>query len=210
MDPADRGAGTVAGLILAAGESRRMGRPKATLDWGGVPLLHHQVQALREAGCEPVIVVLGAEAHNLRARLREAPPCVVVENAAYRSGRASSLRVGASLVPDDAGAVLVASVDQPCRASTVEALIAAWRTSEALIVVPRHDGRNGHPVLIDSALRAELGAVQEASEGLRAVRAAHREATRFVDVDDPRVTLNLNTPAAYEAARATLAPDASG
>ena len=90
---------------------------------------------------------------------------------------------------------MVASVDTPLSRATVRALIDAWRAlpGPGAIVVPRHGGRNGHPGLFDGALLPELRAVQEESQGLRAVRRAHTKTTTFLDVDDPLVTLNLNT-----------------
>ena len=195
---------TVAGLILAAGESQRMGRPKALLDWGGKTLLQHQIDTTIEAGCAPVVGVLGARAHQVRARTRCEAPCLLVENAAYRSGRASSLRVGARMVAEGTGAVIVASVDAPMSRGTIERLIEEWRASGAAIVVPRFEGKNGHPALFDGGLLAELRVVQDSAQGLKAVRAAHREGTQFVDVDDALVGLNLNTPDDYAAAQSLL------
>ncbi len=201
----------VAAIVLAAGESRRMGRAKALLDWGGKPLLQHQIDELSAAGCEPIAVVLGHEAERIAAGIRCVGGCRVVRNREYASGRASSLRAGAGALPGDAVAVVVASVDTPLRGATVRALIAAWRgrPDPGAIVVPRHAGRNGHPGLFGGPLLAELRAVREESQGLRAVRRAHAAATTFLDVDDPLVTLNLNTPEAYESARRDYAPDSA-
>ena len=196
----------VAALVLAAGESRRMGRPKALLDWGGKPLLQHQIDELAAAGCDPVVVVLGHEAPTIEAAIDCRGPCRIVLNSRYMSGRASSLRAGAATLPDDTGAVIVASVDGPCSTSTVRALIDAWRAgpTPGSIIVPRHEGRNGHPALFDGSLLAEIRAVEERSQGLRAVRRAHVATTTFLDVDDPLVTLNLNTPEDYAAAKTRL------
>ena len=198
----------VAAIVLAAGESRRMGRPKPLLDWGGKPLLQHQIDELSAAGCEPIVVVLGHDAERIAAAIR-CGGCPVVHNREYASGRASSLRAGADALPDDAAAVVVASVDTPLRSATVGALIEAWRdrADPGAIIVPRHAGRNGHPSLFGGSLLPELRAVREESQGLRAVRRAHADATAFLDVDDPLVTLNLNTPQAYESARRAYAPD---
>jgi len=183
-----------------------MGRPKALLDWGGAPLLQHQVDELAAAGCDPIVVVLGARSQQVRARLRPGSPCRVVENAAYRSGRASSVRVGARAVPDGVDAVVVASVDGPLSAATVRALLDERARGGAAIVVPRHEGRRGHPALFGAELLTELRAVTEAGEGLRALRRAHADATAFVDVDDPRVLLNLNTPDEYASAAKRWVP----
>ena len=203
------GPDVVAGLILAAGESTRMGQPKALLDWGGTPLLQHQIDVLTAAGCAPVVVVMGHGAAQVRARIHCAEPCRIVENADYRRGRASSVRAGAEAVPDDADAVVVAAVDQPCLEATVRSLIGRWRGGQASIVVPRYGGKNGHPALFAGALLAELRDVREETEGLRAVRARHRERTEFVDVDDPLVVIDLNTPEEYEAARRRFLPGRS-
>ncbi len=193
--------GAVAALILAAGASSRMGEPKALLDWGGKPLLQHQIHELTAAGCEPVHVVLGHEAQRIKESVCCPEPCRLLLNAQYMAGRASSVRAGAATLPDDAAAVVIASVDTPCRATTVRTLIQAWRAGDAAIVVPRREGRNGHPAVFDGALLPELRAVEERHEGLRAVRRAHVQATQFLGMDDPLVGLDLNTPEDYEAAR---------
>ena len=129
----------------------------------------------------------------------------MVHNPDYRSGRASSLRTGAAALPDglrDGGAIAVTGVDQPVRASTLKRLIVGWRESGAPIVAPQYEGRTGHPLLLDGSLLDELRTVEEASEGLRAIRSRHGNAARIVVVDDPWVRFNLNTPQAYAAAHA--------
>ena len=157
----------VAAIVLAAGESRRMGRAKARLDWGGTPLLQHQIgrtrrRRLRSGGRSP-----RARADRIAATIRCDGGCQVVRNREYASGRASSLRAGAAALPGDAAAIVVASVDTPVSRATVRALIDAWRAlpGPGAIVVPRHGGRNGHPSLFDGALLPELRAVQERRRG---------------------------------------------
>ena len=108
------------------------------------------------------------------------------------------------MVAKGIGAVVVASVDAPMSRETIEQLIEAWRASGAAIVVPRFEGKNGHPALFDGGLLAELQVVQDSAQGLKAVREAHREGTQFVDVDDALVGLNLNTPEDYAAAKSLL------
>ena len=190
---------TTAAILLAAGASSRMGRAKPLLDWGGRPLVAAQVKALQAAGCTPVIVVLGARA----AAVRRALPAVArwTANIAWREGRAGSIRAGARAVPAHAERIVIASVDQPCSAEAVRRTIAALAANpDARIAVPRHAGRNGHPPVFDAALLPELRRVSERSEGLRELRRRWREATIFVEVDDPLVLLNLNTPEDYRAA----------
>ncbi len=202
----DRPGGAVAGLVLAAGESTRMGQPKPLLRWGPRTLLQHQIDALTRAGCQPVVVVLGHEAAAIRAHLTGTAPCQIVENPEYRQGRAESVRAGIRAIPAGAEAVVIINVDQPCRADTVRALIAARRRTGALIAVPTHQGKAGHPAIFAGGLREELLHVSEAGEGLRAVRAAHARETLMVAMDDPQITLDLNTPDAYTAAERRYAP----
>lgn len=192
---------STAAILLAAGASSRMGRAKPLLDWGGRPLVAAQVEALQAAGCAPVIVVLGARAAAVRRALP--PSARWTTNAAWREGRAGSIRAGGRAIPAHAERIVIASVDQPCSAGAVRRTIAALAANPAArIAVPRHDGRNGHPPVFDAALLPELRRVSERSEGLRELRRRWREATIFVEVDDPLVLLNLNTPEDYRRASA--------
>lgn len=191
-----------AAVLLAAGEARRMGRPKQLLDWGGVPLVTAQVHALLDGGCAPVIVVLGAHAALVEEKIPRRADVQRVTNRQWHAGRSSSLRCGARLVPDRADAVVIASVDQPVRPATIQLLSAALReTADALIAVPRHLGKNGHPPLLHAQLLPALRSVTERTEGVRALRRRYAAETIFLEVNDPFVRLNLNTPAAYEQAR---------
>ena len=195
----------IAAILLAAGESSRMGRPKQLLDWRGQALIAAQVEALLAARCRPVVVVLGAHDREVRAAIPSRPDVQIATNRNWREGRASSIRTGARAVPPAVDAVVVVSVDQPTDASVIEKLESAFdRSPDARIAVPRHDGRNGHPPLFRSELLPQLQSVTERQEGLRALRRRHAERTIFVEADNPIVTLNLNTPDAYRRARALL------
>ena len=193
--------GQAAAILLAGGESRRMGRPKPLLDWGGETLIEYQVRQLREAGCRPVIVVLGHEADAVRPAVKRAGGLAVI-NELYREGRASSVRVGAAALPEDATAAVVVNVDQPRPAHVTAGLLAALSSSGALIAVAAHHGRRGHPVAFKDALFAELRAVSESTEGLREVLRRHERDVLEVEFDDDVVLLDLNTPADYEKAAA--------
>ena len=191
----------IAAILLAAGESTRMGRPKQLLNWQGRPLVTAQVETLLEAECRPVIVVLGAFAQRIRREIPARADVQVTTNHGWRSGRASSIRAGARAVPPDVEGIAVVSVDQPTRAEAVARLARKLDSSaNALIVVPRHEGRNGHPPVFRAELLPELQNVTERQEGLRQVRRRHSDRTIFLEMNDPIVTLNLNTPDAYERA----------
>jgi len=195
----------LAAILLAAGESARMGEPKQLLDWGGTPLVTAQVDTLLAAGCRPVVVVLGAHQQRVRSAIPARADVQIATNRQWRTGRASSIRTAARAVPSAVDVVVVSSVDQPTRPEVIRRLAEALQSdSTAWIAVPRHDGRNGHPPLFDASLLPELQSVTERHEGLRQVRRRHAEQTIFVDMDDPIVTLNLNTPEAYQNALALL------
>jgi CTP:molybdopterin cytidylyltransferase MocA len=195
---------SVAGVLLAAGLSTRMGTTKALLDWQGVPLVVFQAQQLRTAGCDPVIVVVGHDAARLRAALIE-QPVTIVENGSFRSGRASSVRTGAEAVDDAAGAVVLLNVDQPRRGALIAALIAARLENDAAIATPTFDGHGGHPAVFAGRLLPELRAVDDSSQGLRAVVTRHARERLLLPWEDAEVLLDLNDAAAYETARSLWA-----
>ncbi|MBA4181444.1 MAG: hypothetical protein C0506_12710 [Anaerolinea sp.] len=185
-------------IVLAAGFSTRMGRPKALLDWGGQPLIAYQVQQLKEAGADEVIVVLGHRADEVH-RAMKGLPCRVMINARYQMGRASSLRIGAKAASRDADGIIVINVDQPRPIAFLKQLIAAFNP-ERLGVRPVHHGHHGHPVLLSGRLREELMGVDDGNEGLLAVIRKHAAEIDEVETGE-LLALDINTPEDYEAAR---------
>jgi molybdenum cofactor cytidylyltransferase len=196
-------AGEVWAILLAAGESSRMGRPKPLLDWDGITLLQWQVGRLHEAGVQEVVVVLGARAAEIEPSARSSGARVVI-NREFASGRASSLRAGAAAVSGDAGWIVVLSVDQPRPAWVTRRLLAEAQRSGALVAAPRHKGRGGHPVVLAGALLPEVLTAAEETEGLRAIVRRHADSTLAVEFANSCVIVDLNTPAEYEAALAAF------
>ncbi|MCK9487010.1 MAG: NTP transferase domain-containing protein [Dehalococcoidia bacterium] len=203
----------LAAILLAAGASRRMGRPKPLLPWAGATLIEHELEVLRAASVARVAVVVGSNAEAVRRVVGAEAPLVF--NARWASGRATSLARGAAaLLEGNAGdppdAVLVQNVDQPTTAEVIAHLLAELRSSGADAVQPIYvdprdaEGREhgGHPVLLAAALLPDLAAATEEREGLRGVLAGRR--VHRVAIEDPTVGLDLDTPEAYEAARAAL------
>ena len=200
---ASRDGARISALILAAGESTRMGRLKQLLPWDGTTLIDWQVRQMLEAGAGEVVVVLGHEAATVGAALEDSAARVVV-NEIFKEGRATSVRHGAEALTDNLDAVLILSVDQPRPAWIARRLVEAWQGSESLLVMPSVDGRRGHPLLVDGSLLPELRAVTEAELGLRAVTERHAPATLVVPIETPIVRFDLNTPADYDYARASF------
>jgi molybdenum cofactor cytidylyltransferase len=189
---------TVAAILLAAGESTRMGRLKQLLPWDGVPLVAWQVGQLREAGADDVVVVLGHAAEEVERALP--PEAQAVVNPNYMQGRATSLRRGAEALADDVQAVLILSVDQPRPAWLSRRLIERWREDHALVVSPRFSDGYGHPILLDGSLLMELREVRDETLGLRAVIDRHADAAVAIIVENDAVNVDLNTPVHYETA----------
>jgi CTP:molybdopterin cytidylyltransferase MocA len=151
----------VAGLLLAAGEGRRLGRPKALIQLAGQSLAERGVELLRAGGADPVVVVAGA------AVLRP-PGALVVHNPDWRTGMGSSLAAGLTALPDTAGAAVIALVDQPLiGAEAIRRLIAAHAAGSGLAVAC-YGGAPRNPVLIAREHWAEVIAGSVGDVGARA------------------------------------------
>jgi molybdenum cofactor cytidylyltransferase len=183
------------GVLLAAGESGRMGWPKPLLPWGDATLVEYQVSEMLGAGLERVVVVLGDAWRDVKARLTD-PAAEVVINEDYRESKASSLRAAASLL-DENQAVAVLSVDQPRPRDILSRLLAAHEASASLITAPTHGGRRGHPTLLSGAHTAELREVRDESLGLRGLIERHHDSLQEVPFESPVVLFDLNTPDEY-------------
>ena len=193
----------VAILIASAAPERPDDGPPALWPWrDNETLVEYQVRQLRDAGCDPVIVVLGTHEDAVRPLVHRAGVLAVI-NELYAEGRASSVRVGAGALGEDVDRALILNVDQPRPSAVHGTLLAAVVETEKLIAVPVHDGRRGHPVVFDRSLFPELRQVREATAGMRAVMQQHEADILEVSFDTAVVTLDMNRPEDYEAARAT-------
>ncbi|MCH8345778.1 MAG: nucleotidyltransferase family protein [Chloroflexi bacterium] len=194
---------TVAAILLAAGESSRMGAAKPLLEWGGNTLIEYQLAQLKEPPVDRLVVVLGHRADEVLPYVRGIGPDVVgVINELYAEGRASSLRLGAAALPDDTTAVLVLSVDQPRPHDVIARLVDVHQRSGNLITVPTYEEKRGHPPLLDGSLLPELREVNEATQGLRAVIERHAADVNELPFETSAVLLDLNRPQEYQKARA--------
>ncbi len=191
---------SLAGVVLAAGRSERMGAPKALLDYRGEPFVVRILQALAALQMRPRLVVLGPDAPRIRPIL--APyDCLIVENRDVHGGPIGSLRVAlAALKPVRPQAILAWPVDLPhVRVATLERLLETFRRTNAPAVVPSFAERRGQPVIWDESLFQELAISDAATRhGARAVLHAHESQLATVAVDDPAVIDDVNTPADYE------------
>jgi molybdenum cofactor cytidylyltransferase len=199
------------GLILAAGESRRMGSPKALLEFQGETFLDRLI-GLFARRCAPVIAVLGAQREIVRAGLRRPGEALIVDNPDFRLGQLTSMQCGLRAVPAAADAVLFTLVDHPAVApATIDALLEAL--SEALseagapaaLRIPRFNGRRGHPIRISRSLIPEFLALPAGSSA-REVVTRHASEIAYIDVDDPGILADVDNPAAYASLLAGSGP----
>lgn len=185
----------IAGIVLAAGRSRRMGEPKPFLRLDGQTFLERAVTALRGGGCGEVVVVTGPMDDETPRRVAEAAAALgarTAENPAAGSEQVDSLRVGLRALSAGAAAVVVLPVDVPrADAALVAAVIEVHRRTGAPVARPAAGGRHGHPVLFARAVFAELleGGLPD---GARTVIHAHARETAEVPV--PALPGDVDTP----------------
>jgi len=191
----------IVGVVLAAGASARMGRPKALLPTGraGETFVRRLVTTLHDGGLQDVVVVTRPDLALDRAFVGMSLPPRVVENANPDDGQLSSLVAALSMVDrPGVAAALVTTVDQPFVSSaTVAALLDAYRRAQVRIVRPVSDGRHGHPVIFARSLFDELRRADR-SVGAKAVVRAHAASILDVPVDDEGAFLDIDTPEDYE------------
>lgn len=185
----------VAGIILAAGMSTRLGRPKQLLPLGGQTVLWWTARHALDSCLSSVLVVIGSEADRVRDALGSLP-VRLVENPAYGTGQASSLRAGIAALPDEIGAAVMLLGDQPeLDPAAIDAVIARWRETGAPVVMAAYRDRRAHPVLLARELFPELVKIG-GDQGARAVIRRHQEhvATARIDGNAPA---DIDDEAAY-------------
>lgn len=191
-------------IVLAAGDSARMGRPKALLAWRGKPFIEHVCDALRRAGVEDRVVVLGAASREILAAWTPAGEKVAV-NPHPEHGQLSSLRAGLKDAAETAEGFMVCLADQPTvSVDTYREIMEFWANDKDSIVIPRTfraaDSRmkRGHPIIIPAAHKA-LCFEAPLEKGLHWV--THHSSVHVADLDvkDPEVIRDFDTPAEYEA-----------
>jgi molybdenum cofactor cytidylyltransferase len=191
-------AGRVVGVMLAAGASVRLGRPKQLLDLAGKPLIRHSVRHALAANLDEVIVVLGARADEVLAAIEDLP-VTVVTNPEFAAGQSTSFRAGlAEAEASGAGAVVVLLGDQPeIEPSHIDAVVAGYLRGGASIVQALYGDQPGHPVLFSRPLFSELEAVT-GDEGARSVIRHHQAEVLRVRVADGPPPADIDTEADYQ------------
>jgi len=183
----------VDGIVLAAGAARRMGRPKGTLELDGLSFVERAVETLRGGGCRQVLVVVRPDGE-ATGRAASAAGARVVVNPDAGAEQIDSLRLALRNLDDGVRAAMVLPVDHPLvRPATVAALLAAWSDGEPALVRPLRDGRPGHPTIFSRPLFSEL-LDATLPRGAETVVSAHAADARDIEVDDPGVLADIDSP----------------
>ena len=189
----------IVAVVLSAGESSRMGRPKALLPIDGQTFIERIVAALKQTKVGKIIVILGHNFRELEAKISHLPVKILI-NTDYKQGQLSSLQLAVRDLQADADCdgMLVHLVDHPYLApALVQEMIRRFYETKKRIIVPRYHGKRGHPVIFSNTLFGELLSAPMA-EGAKAEVNAHRAETLEIDTQEEGIAVDIDTPELYQ------------
>jgi len=203
---------SIGAVVLAAGQSTRMGRPKLTLPWGEHTVIEQVVAVLREAGITDIIVVTGGDREEIEAVLEpeHGTGLKTIFNPHYRqSEMLVSLQTGVQVLRDEikkCQALLVVLGDQPeIDASIINAVIDIFLKTGKPVVIPSYHMRRGHPWLVARRLWDQLLSVP-LDQTMRDFLLSHGNDVSYAEVDSPAILKDLDTPEDYRRSRNNLFP----
>ena len=189
----------ISGILLAAGESKRM-QPafKPLLKWGKRTVIGECVHQMRNSGLADIFVVLGHREADIRSSLAGTGVQFVV-NDEYQKGMLTSVKTGLAMLGPNTDAVLIALVDQPMiKTALINKLIEAYGDGSKGIIIPTYQGKHGHPVIVSTNYVEEIMQLDEANpEGLKAFINAHKDDWLEVPVETSAVIEDMDTPEEY-------------
>jgi len=182
----------VSAILLAAGESKRMGEPKLLLPFGSSTILEQAVDNLLNSRVDEVIVVVGDRAQEMIKRIANRPVKVAI-NPVYHEGMGTSIVRGLSLVDSKALAVMLVLADQPLIDSeTINRLIEAFFSHDKGIVIPAYKGRRGHPIIFSTKYKEELLGLKGDVGGKQIIR-EHPDDILEVAVKSQSINIDIDT-----------------
>jgi molybdenum cofactor cytidylyltransferase len=184
-------------MVLAAGESKRMGRTKQLLPFANKTVLETVIDRITRSNVDDILVVLGSNREKIEEVIKDLP-VKRVYNPNFKEGMLSSVQKGFTAIPEEAEAVLVVLGDQPkIPSSVIDQIATAYRSTEKGIVLPVYEGKRGHPVLISTKYREEVANLHP-EIGLRELVHKHPEDILEVDLDSSSVLEDIDTPDDYK------------
>jgi len=189
------------GIILSAGESKRMGTPKQLLPWGKTIILQQVIDNAAASHLEQIILVLGCRAGEIANQITLSPKTRTVINNDYQEGMSSSVKCGVKNAPAGAEAYMLLLGDQPfIGPAIINRVLDAYQKSKLSIVIPVYNGKRGHPVIFDAKYKDELLAI--ADRVARAVLDNHLRDILEVPLEAPEILTDIDTPQDYREAQA--------
>lgn len=187
----------ICAIVLAAGESKRMGTQKLLLDYGGKSVICRIADQLTASIAEQVYVVTGCDAKRITQELSNRPASIIV-NENFKLGMLSSVRCALRTIPGTCKAVLIALGDQPSiTTQLVNVLLEAYRDTDKSIVIPTYKGKRGHPVIVSAKYKNEILTKYD-DVGLRGLIHEHSDDVFELSVSMPDVCSDMNIPADYQ------------
>lgn len=197
------GTAMVVALLLAAGESKRMGRNKLLMPLQGKPLVRRALESLLASAVDQITVVLGHQAEETAQAIKPVISCnpdrvTTVLNQDFAQGMSTSIRAGLKDLSRECQAVMIALADEPfVEPQVIDVLITAYRERKGDIVVPTFQGRMGHPALFDRKYFPELSALK-GDVGARSVVQAHKQELASLEVNQPGILLDVDDIETYQ------------
>lgn len=191
----------LAAVVVAAGQSRRMGRPKLTLPWGNSTIIEQIIDVLNQCDLQLIVVVTGGNDREIR-ELLHTKSVLIVKNTRYDSSEmVDSVKLGINSLPPETDAAMIVLGDQPqILASVVGDLVDAFQSTRSLLVVPSYQRRRGHPWLVERSL---WKGITDLPEGLtlRDFLNQHNELIHYIPVNTPSILSDIDTPDEYSKQR---------
>ncbi len=193
----------ISAIILAAGESRRMGKPKQLMPLGKTTILERTVDNFLNSKVSDVIVVVGYRAEEVISLIANRPVAVAV-NSAYRDGMSTSIVAGLSLISDKSQGVMLALADEPfVDSQTINRLIEVFGAHNKGIAIPVYQGRRGHPVIFTIGYKEELLA-PKGDIGGRQIINRHPDDVLEVTVNCEGICIDIDTVDSYNSEESRL------
>ena len=190
----------IVGIILSAGESKRMGKPKQLLPWGKSVILQQVIDNASNSHLGMILLVLGSHADEIACKIKISSKIRIVINRDFKEGMSSSVKCGVKNSPEAAEAFMLLLGDQPSiDPDIINKLIDCYQTNKHGIIIPVYDGRRGHPVVFDVKYKQELLVIGDG--GAKVVVDKHTHDILEVTVDSPEVLTDIDTPQDYQKAR---------
>ena len=193
----------VSAIILAAGESRRMGKPKQLLPLGKTTILESTIDNFLNSELSEIVVVVGYRAKQVSS-LIDGKPISMVVNKAYRDGMSTSIIAGLNSVSDNAQGIMIALADQPfVDSETIDCLVRSFSAYDKGIIIPTYQGRRGNPVILSAKYKEELLSL-EGDIGAREIIHRYPDDVLEVPVSCEGICVDIDTVDTYNLQRSKL------